>query len=44
MAIYVPLILISAFGVFSLFGYKERKSDVKPMIREFEEMLISEFN
>ena len=44
LAIYVPLILISAFGVFSLFGYKERKSDVKPMIREFEEMLISEFN
>ncbi len=44
LALYVPLLLISAFGVFSLFGYKEKKSSVKPMVKEFEKLLISLFD
>ncbi len=44
LALYVPLLLISAFGVFSLFGYKEKKSSVKPMVKEFENMLIALFD
>lgn len=44
LLIYVPLLLISAFGAFSLFGYKEKKSSVKPMVKEFENLLISSFN
>ncbi len=44
LAIYIPLMLISLFGVFSLFGYKEKKSKVKPMVKEFEEFLMSAFN
>ena len=43
LAIYIPLGLISAFGVFSLFGYKESKSKVKPMGKEFEAFLMSAF-
>ncbi len=42
--LYIPLLLISAFGVFSLFGYKEKKSSVKPMVKEFEKLLISLFD
>lgn len=44
LAIYIPLFLISVFGIFSLFGYKESKSKVKPMVKEFEELLISSFD
>ena len=44
LAIYIPLGLISAFGVFSLFGYKESKSKVKPMVKEFEAFLMSAFS
>ena len=44
LAIYIPLGLISAFGVFSLFGYKEKKSKVKPMVKEFEAFLMSAFS
>ncbi len=43
LAIYIPLLLVSSFGVFSLIGYKEKKSDVKPMINEFEHFLVSAF-
>lgn len=43
LAVYIPLLLIAAFGLFSLFAYKEKKEDVKPMIKEFEELLISAF-
>lgn len=44
LAIYIPLFLISVFGVFSLFGYKESKSKVHPMVKEFEQLLMSAFN
>lgn len=44
LVLYVPLLLISTFGVFSLFGYKEKKSAVKPMVKEFEQLLISSFD
>lgn len=44
LAIYIPLFLISLFGIFSLFGYKESKSKVKPMVKEFEQLLISAFD
>lgn len=43
LLLYVPLILISLFGVFSLFGYREKKSDVQPMVGEFEQMLMGLF-
>ncbi len=43
LALYIPLLLIAAFGIFSLFGYKERRSDIEPMVREFEQLLISAF-
>lgn len=43
LALYIPLLLVSSFGVFSLIAYKERKSDVKPMIKEFEQLLINAF-
>ncbi len=43
LALYIPLLLIAAFGLFSLFGYKERRSDVEPMITEFEQLLVSAF-
>ena len=44
LALYIPLLLISAFGIFSLFGYREHKENVKPMIKEFEKMLIALFD
>lgn len=44
LAIYIPLFLISVFGVFSLFGYKESKFKVQPMVKEFEQLLMSAFN
>ena len=44
LLIYVPLLLISAFGVFSLFGYREKLQSVKPMVKEFEQMLTKTFN
>lgn len=43
LAIYAPLLLISLFGLFSLFGYTEKKEKIKPMISEFEQLLISSF-
>ncbi len=43
LAVYVPLLLISAFGLLSLFIYNEKKSRVKPMVKEFEEMLLKAF-
>ncbi len=44
LAVYIPLLLIAAFGLFSLFGYKEKKQDIKPMVKEFEELLMSAFS
>lgn len=44
LALYIPLLLISSFGLFSLFGYNESKDRVKPMIKEFERMLIASFD
>lgn len=43
LALYIPLLLISAFGMFSLIGYREKKSDVEPMVEEFEQLLVSAF-
>ncbi len=43
LLVYIPLLLISAFGIFSLFGYKEKKSSVKPMVKEFERLLTEAF-
>lgn len=43
LLVYLPLLLISGFGIFSLFGYCEKKSKVKPMVKDFEEMLLSAF-
>ncbi len=43
LVFYVPLLLISTFGVFSLFGYRESMKSVKPMVKEFENMLIAAF-
>lgn len=43
LALYIPLLLVSLFGLFSLFGYKERRSDIEPMITEFEQLLVSAF-
>ncbi len=44
LAVYIPLLLISAFGVFSFIGYKEKKENVMPMVKEFEKMLIDVFD
>jgi hypothetical protein len=44
LAIYIPLLLISSFGLFSLFGYKEDKEDIKPMVKEFEQLLMDSFS
>ncbi len=44
LILYIPLLLISSFGVFSLFGYKEKQESVKPMVKQFEEMLVSAFD
>lgn len=44
LVLYIPLLLISAFGMFSLLGYREKKASVEPMVQEFEEMLISAFD
>lgn len=44
LLIYIPLLLISSFGVFSLLGYKEKKQSVKPMVKEFERLLMEAFN
>lgn len=43
LALYIPLLLISAFGIFSMLGYRERSSDVKPMVKEFEALLSEAF-
>lgn len=43
LLLYVPLLLIALFGLFSLFGYREKKNDVKPMVGEFEQMLLGLF-
>lgn len=43
LALYIPLLLISAFGVFSLLGYREKSGDIKPMVKEFEQLLVSAF-
>lgn len=43
LALYIPLLLIALFGLFSLFCYKERRSDVEPMVTEFEQLLVSSF-
>ncbi len=43
LALYIPLLLVALFGLFSLFGYKERRSDVEPMVTEFEQLLVSSF-
>lgn len=43
LALYIPLLLVSAFGIFSLLGYGEKSADIKPMVQEFEELLVSAF-
>lgn len=43
LILYIPLLLISAFGLFSLLGYREKRQAVEPMVKEFEELLISAF-
>lgn len=42
--LYIPLLLISAFGLFSFIAYKEKKEEAVKMVKEFEELLISAFN
>ncbi len=44
LALYIPLLLISSFGIFSLFGYREHKENVKPMVKIFEKMLVALFD
>lgn len=44
LALYIPLLLISAFGIFSLFGYREKRASVEPMVNEFEQLLIEVFD
>ncbi len=44
LALYIPLLLISSFGIFSLFGYREHKENVKPMVKVFEKMLVALFD
>lgn len=44
LALYIPLLLISAFGLFSLIGYKESRAAVYPMVKDFEELLVSAFD
>lgn len=44
LALYIPLLLISAFGLFSLFGCREKCDSVKPMVKEFEQLLINAFD
>lgn len=43
LALYIPLLLISSFGIFSLFCYREKRKNVRPMVKEFEELLINSF-
>ena len=44
LLIYVPLLLISAFGIFSLAAYREKREEIKPIIKEFEQLLMDNFN
>lgn len=41
---YIPVGLVAAFGIFSLFGFKERADDVRPIVTKFENMLMKIFN
>ena len=42
--LYIPLLLISGFGLFSFIAYKEKKEEAIKMVKEFEELLISAFS
>lgn len=44
LTLYAPLLLISAFGLFSLLAYNEKKEAVQPMVKDFEQLLISTFD
>lgn len=44
LLLYVPLLLISAFGLFSLFIYREKMAVVKPMVKEFEKLMADIFS
>ena len=41
--LYIPLLLISAFGLFSFIAYKEKREEAEKMVKEFEQLLISAF-
>ena len=42
--LYIPLSLVALFGVFSLFGFREKKRDIMPVIKEFENLIVSVFS
>lgn len=41
---FIPFILVALFGAFSFFVFKEKQSDVKPLISEFEQLLVDTFD
>lgn len=41
---HTVLLIVSAFGIISLFAYKEKLSDVEPMVNEFEKLLVDSFS
>jgi len=41
--ILVPLALISVFGAFSFFVFKEKQSSVRPIVGEFEQLIVDTF-
>lgn len=43
LTLYIPLMLISAFGLFSLIAYNEKQEAAEPMVKDFEELLVSAF-
>lgn len=42
--LYIVLLIISAFGIVSLFAYKEKQSDAEPIVGEFEQLLMNTFS
>jgi len=41
--VFIPLALVAAFGAFSFFVFKEKQSSVRPIIGEFEKLLVDTF-
>ncbi|MDD4698715.1 MAG: hypothetical protein PHV07_00470 [Oscillospiraceae bacterium] len=41
--VFVPLALVASFGLFSLVIFKEKEADVRPIIEEFEQLLVKTF-